>query len=76
MNSLDALGFVVWMVGGIWLVTGCAIWLRWGWCGVRWIWRHSREIDQAIVHDVDGCRFHAAGASSPATDAAPEGRSA
>lgn len=77
MNSLDAIGYLAWIVAALWTLTGCAIWLRWGWCGVRWIWRHRRDVDTAVASEIAqstaGCPFRGFDAPSTATAEAPEG---
>ncbi len=52
MNSLDALGVLAVILAMPWLLTGFAIWNRWGWCGVRWIWRKRLQIDQYVENDI------------------------
>jgi hypothetical protein len=57
MNALDVLEFLVSMIGVLWLLTGCAIWLRWGCCGVLWIWRRRKDIDAAVELDLNSQGF-------------------
>jgi hypothetical protein len=35
-----------------WLLTGIAIWLRWGWVGIAHLWKRRNEIDQEVERDL------------------------
>lgn len=65
MNSLDVLEFCATVVGFMWALTGCAIWNRWGWCGVRWIWRRRKEIDAAVEANLHSQGFRVVAIEDP-----------
>jgi hypothetical protein len=51
-STLSALQFSGFCIVLAWLLTGTAIWLRWGFVGIAYLWRRRSEIDEAIERDL------------------------
>ena len=51
MNLRDVLEPFVFFLGLVYLSTGAAIWLRWGWVGVEHFYRERHKIDAIVRKD-------------------------
>lgn len=50
---MDVLNFVGGMVTVVFAITGAHIWLRWGWCGVSYIWRRRDMLDAVVDRELE-----------------------
>lgn len=51
---LNALGFLGFCFVLLFSVTGAYVWLRWGYAGVRCIWRYREMIDAGVRSEAGG----------------------
>jgi hypothetical protein len=53
VNTKDALDAVGTMLGMVFLVTGAAMWMRWGWTGIKVLWQFRSDLDTIVRKDVE-----------------------